>query len=191
MKDSFVFYRSFDDAINGCPIDEQLDIYKAITKYSLDREEPNFTGIKNVVWILIKPQLDANWKRFENGLKGGAPIGSKNNPNGRRGNTQNKPRTNQELTKNKPNVNVNVNDNVNVNTKKIDKESKLSLTDRQKEFKDLLVPFVEQYGKDMIRAFFDYWSEPNKANTKMKCELEKTWSLQGRLRRWERNNNGK
>ncbi|MEG1334750.1 MAG: hypothetical protein RSD11_13960, partial [Bacteroides sp.] len=66
-----------------------------------------------------------------------------------------------------------------------------SLSDRNQKFKDELTSFVEQYGKEMIRAFFDYWSEPNKTNTKMRFELEKTWNLSGRLRTWERRSNEK
>ncbi|WP_444351139.1 hypothetical protein [Phocaeicola plebeius] len=36
----------------------------------------------------------------------------------------------------------------------------------------------------MIRAFFDYWSELNKSETKMRYELEKTWELPRRLATW-------
>ena len=43
----------------------------------------------------------------------------------------------------------------------------------------------------MIRAFFDYWSEPNKAKTKMRYEMQKTWDVSGRLRTWERRLNEK
>jgi len=32
--------------------------------------------------------------------------------------------------------------------------------------------------------FFEYWSEPNKSNTKMRFELEKTWDLNRRIKRW-------
>lgn len=43
----------------------------------------------------------------------------------------------------------------------------------------------------MIRAFFDYWSEPNTSGTKMRYEMQKTWNLAGRLRTWERRSNEK
>ena len=36
----------------------------------------------------------------------------------------------------------------------------------------------------MLRAFFDYWTEPNKSRTKMRFELEKTWELGRRLATW-------
>jgi hypothetical protein len=44
----------------------------------------------------------------------------------------------------------------------------------------------------MIRAFYDYWSEPNVAKTKMQYELKRTWDMAGRLRTWNRReSNGK
>jgi hypothetical protein len=65
-----------------------------------------------------------------------------------------------------------INDNVN-EVKKNSKKEILSFSDRQKSFHDSLIPFTDLYGKDMIRAFYDYWSEPNQAKTKMKYELAK------------------
>ena len=55
---------------------------------------------------------------------------------------------------------------------------------RNKSFYESLVPFVEVYGKELIRAFFDYWTEPNKSKTKMRFELEKTWDVKRRLNTW-------
>ena len=55
---------------------------------------------------------------------------------------------------------------------------------RKESFYQLLVPYVGQYPKEMIRAFFDYWSELNKSETKMRYELEKTWELPRRLATW-------
>ena len=36
----------------------------------------------------------------------------------------------------------------------------------------------------MVRAFFDYWTEPNRSKTKMKFELERTWDVKRRLNTW-------
>ena len=41
------------------------------------------------------------------------------------------------------------------------------LEERKKIFYDSLRPFVGQYPKEMIREFYDYWSEMNKSKTKM------------------------
>lgn len=67
-------------------------------------------------------------------------------------------------------------------------EPKISeLEKKQKLFGKLLVPHLKTYGKNMIREFYDYWSEPNKSGKKMKYELEETWDLKKRLDRWQRN----
>lgn len=58
------------------------------------------------------------------------------------------------------------------------------LNKKKEDFYNSLVPFVTLYGKDMVREFFDYWTEPNKSGTKMRFELEKTWSTNRRLNTW-------
>lgn len=63
------------------------------------------------------------------------------------------------------------------------------LEGRKEDFYNSLIPFVTQYGKDMVRAFFDYWSEPNKSNSKMRYELERTWDLARRLGTWASRDN--
>lgn len=67
MKDSFIFYRSFFEAIDSIP--DNAILYKAIAEYALNRVEIELTGIYKSIFILVKPQLDANWARFENGAK--------------------------------------------------------------------------------------------------------------------------
>ena len=62
--------------------------------------------------------------------------------------------------------------------------AKAATLSRKKSFYQLLVPYVGKYPKEMIRAFFDYWSELNKSGTKMRYELEKTWELPRRLATW-------
>lgn len=102
-RESFVFYRSFRDAFRALDKDVRLRMYEAIIDYGLDLIEPHFEGIEKVLWTLIRPQLEANNKRFENGCKGGAPIGNQN--------ARKQPKNNQK----QPNVNENVNENENVN----------------------------------------------------------------------------
>ena len=67
------------------------------------------------------------------------------------------------------------------------KKSEQILTEREKDFQHTLEPFIKDYTKAMIRKFYDYWSEPTK-NQKMKFELEKTWDVGRRLKRWNNNN---
>ena len=54
------------------------------------------------------------------------------------------------------------------------------------EFYNSLIPYVQEYGKEMVRDFFDYWSEPNKGKTQMRFEMQPTWSLAMRLATWNK-----
>lgn len=62
--------------------------------------------------------------------------------------------------------------------------AKAATLSRKDSFYQSLVPFVGQYPKEMVRAFYDYWSELNKSGTKMRYELERTWELPKRLATW-------
>lgn len=62
--------------------------------------------------------------------------------------------------------------------------AKAATLSRKESFYQSLIPYVGKYKKEMIRAFFDYWSEMNKSETKMRYELEKTWELPKRLATW-------
>ena len=106
MRDSFIFYRSFYEAIKDLPRDIQGEIYTAIMEYSLyGKETDNLKPVARSIFTLIKPQIDVNNKRFDNGCKGGRPLKKE---------TKEKPSNNQKETKEKPNKNYNVNDNNNV-----------------------------------------------------------------------------
>ena len=66
-------------------------------------------------------------------------------------------------------------------------EKQVNMEQRKKDFGLTLQPYVEQYGRQMLNDFFRYWTEPNKSGTKMKFELERTWSIAGRLATWAGN----
>jgi hypothetical protein len=57
------------------------------------------------------------------------------------------------------------------------------------DFWDELVKINEdnKYTVEMIQEFYIYWAEPNDKN-KMRLQLEKTWSTNGRLSKWSKNN---
>ena len=57
---------------------------------------------------------------------------------------------------------------------------------RRANFYNSLIPYVKIYGKEMVRAFYDYWSELNKSGSKMRWEQQQTWELERRLATWER-----
>lgn len=59
---------------------------------------------------------------------------------------------------------------------------------RKHAFGEKLIPYMEQYGKVLIREFFDYWTEHNENGKKMRFEKEKTFEISRRLARWKKNN---
>ena len=59
---------------------------------------------------------------------------------------------------------------------------------RKHAFGEKLIPYMKQYGKALIREFFDYWTEHNENGKKMRFEKEKTFEISLRLARWSKNN---
>jgi hypothetical protein len=102
MREGFVFYRSFYDAI--CELDErtQLILFRAIVDYGLDGVLPDLEGVAKAIFLMAKPQIDANYRRYENGKKGGAPKG---NQNARKNNLETT-KNNLETTKEQPKINL-------------------------------------------------------------------------------------
>lgn len=91
-RDSFVFYRSFYQAVSQLKPKDQTEVILAICAYALDGSERELTGVPSAIFTLIKPNLDANRKKFENGKKGGR---KKTGP-GQTGNqSETKPEANQ------------------------------------------------------------------------------------------------
>jgi hypothetical protein len=66
------------------------------------------------------------------------------------------------------------------------KQSK-SISERSTTFKQH-IDKIQDIDSEDKENFYLYWSEPNKSETKMRWELEKTWNLTLRLKRWARHN---
>lgn len=115
MTDSFVTYRSFHEALKDLPPEQYGKIMYAINEYALNQNEIELSGVEKIVFTLIKPQLDANLKRQENGKYGnlgGRPKKENKNPMG----YETKNPMGFEVSENEnPNVNLNLNANENLN----------------------------------------------------------------------------
>lgn len=172
MRDSSIFYRSFYEAIKSLPESNQLEVYNAIFEYSFNFVEIELTGLSSTIFTLIKPQLEANNKRYENGNK------PKNKQNG----SKTEAKDEQKIGKVEANKNKNVNDNENKNI-----NSNNNINDRVETFKTKVYTYSNIYSVDMLLKFFNYWSELNKSGTKMRFELEKTWEIEKRLITWKNN----
>lgn len=70
---SFIFYRSFYEAITLLEPEERLKAMMAVCEYGLDGTEPALSGGAAAVFAIARANLDANQRRYENGKKGGRP----------------------------------------------------------------------------------------------------------------------
>jgi len=111
----------------------------------------------------------------KNGSKGGRP---------KKGKTEKKPSGFILETQTKANDNPNI---TNIEDSKGNNINTNSIDVRKLKFSQSLIPFIDLYGAEGIREFCDYWTEPNKSNTKFKQETEKTWDTTLRLKRWFKN----
>jgi hypothetical protein len=142
-RDSFIMYRSFIEATNSLQDVDRLQIFDAIFSYALDAKESNLTGISHTVFTLIKPQLDANRKRFQNGSKD---------------KKKSKPEAKTKQKRSKREANKNVNDNVNDNKNK-------------NNFTPPTLQQIQDYCKERNNQidpdkFFDYYSAGNWSDAK-------------------------
>ena len=114
-RDSFVFYKSFEDSISSIPAEFQLRAYKALVLYALSGIEPQESEPWPIraIFAVCKANIDANNKRYVDGHKGGRPK----KPVVSEIKTSGLETENQWFQNEKPNDNdnVNVNDNVNAN----------------------------------------------------------------------------
>lgn len=137
MRDGFIFYGSFWDALSVLPDAQRLEAYDAICRYALTDEVCNLSGITAAVFKLIKPQLDANIRKRENGNKGGRP----------RKVTESKAEENQKETEEKPNRNLDeTNENLEESNSEPKGKYKAKAKGKAKELNTNTAPSRHRYG---------------------------------------------
>lgn len=57
---------------------------------------------------------------------------------------------------------------------------------RKEKFYQSLVPYVAKYGKDVVRAFYDYWTEKTYGGRKMRFEKQQAFEISKRLATWQK-----
>ena len=157
MNESFVFYRSFYKAAKKLDDEQYGKIMRILAEYALNGVEPDedeMDAMALLAFTLMKPQIDANSRRRENGAKGGKPKNTdanrnqtvtENEPNSNLTETETKPNRNQTVTENEPNVNDNDNVNDNENDKEKDNANALS---KKKSAKRFVPPTIDE-----VRAY--------------------------------------
>ena len=182
-KKSFILYIDLINTINQLPDEKAGALFKHILEYVNDNNPITDDLLLNIAFEPIKQQLKRDlihWEsikhsRSESGKKGGRPK------------KQSKAKKPNALFEKQSKANKAVNDNVTVSVNdNVNKEKYISKI--QEKFYQSLILFINDFDKKTIREFYDYWSEPNKSNTKIKYQLERTWDTKRRLQRWTKNN---
>ena len=142
-RDSMIIYRSFFEAIKELPKENQAEVWNAVYELGLNGERVELKGISKTIFTLISPQLDANYKKFLNGIK----------PKQKQVESKTEAKQKQKISKTEANVNVNVNDNDNIDI------LKTSLQDCEKLFiEKTLNNWTEHYAKKEALKFYNFYS---------------------------------
>lgn len=124
-RESFVFYGSFYEALRELNETDRLAVYDAICSLALTGDCGELCGVPKAIIALIRPQIEANNRRYENG-KSRKQTASKNEANdeqdgskpeakGKQTVSKTEAKGKQTRSKAEPNVNVNANVNANAN----------------------------------------------------------------------------
>ena len=81
---------------------------------------------------------------------------------------------------------LNGNASISISNSKSSSKSKSKIDNRIHDFKKSVFNHKD-FSNDDLENFYAYWSELNKSGSKMRWELERTWNLNLRLKRWVNN----
>ena len=148
IRDSFVIFKNWVDAINSLPNKYQLECYKALVEYGMSGKMPDgISPTSRAMLISFSVGMENNVRRYvasvENGKKGGRPKKIKNleKPNKTQENLlePNQAYTNLDEPTHNLYVNDNVNVNVNIKREEIKEERNLSLEKFRKAFPNMKI----------------------------------------------------
>lgn len=180
-KKSFIAYSDWYGMFKQLPDDVAGKLIKHIFSYVNDEDPISDDYIINALFEQIKTTLKRDlekWdaQKLQRSLAGKKSAEVRSTKLNERSTTVNE--TERKSTVNCNMLNVNVNGSILV---------KNNIEDRKLKFAETLKPFLHIYGKDLLNEFYHYWTEPNKSNTKLNFELQKTWSVERRLNTWAKN----
>ena len=99
--------------------------------------------------------------------------------------TANKSETNRKQTDSKSLTKTNNNENTVNNDNNDNNKEVFTLGDAK--FITMVKSFEKDYDKEVLDEFIDYWTEKNMSGTKAKYQMQKTFDISRRLKRWTKN----
>jgi len=173
-KNKIVFYADWKDSFNHLTDEEAGKLIKHFFAYVNDENPKLEDRLLIASWIPIEKTLKRDLKKWEQFV-------NKQSINGKKGGRPKTQKTQAFLEKPKKavndNVNVSVNDNVKVN----------NIEDRKSDFKKSLFPFLEIYDKQLLKEFYEYWTEHGEKDRKFRKEKQKSFNTELRLKTWFKN----
>lgn len=180
MRETCVFYASWFEAIETMPEAAQSEAYRAVLSYALRGVETAKQGaMTKLIMTMVKPVIDTNNKRFENGCKGGE-FGKLGGRPRKIENPKETPKKPQENPKETPKVvcGVSVNDNVNDNV------FSLSFEERERIFEIFYFERNLATAKEECEKFINHyeangWCRGNSDKpVKSKVALARSWKVE-------------
>lgn len=175
MRKSFIFYRTFFNAVQHLPDAERLQILMAIISYALDESEAKLPSHLQALFEVVRGNLDSSKEKYDRGKKGGRPTSGFDNgkPKSIQVSTSenlNAFRLSEEKTNDNDNVNENVNENANayVNHNVNDNAHESCIND---------IAFIELYAvqlkttKDEIIRLIDFFNNHCKLTDKAHANI--------------------
>lgn len=204
-KKSFLVYCDLIHTVRKLSKEDAGELFLHLLEYTNDLNPVTENPIVDIVFEPIKQQLKRDLRSYEE-------TKEERSINGRLGNLKrwnldlfNKVESNELSIDEAENIakhrktsppdsplsltiaNIAVTDTDNVTVTDTVKEIKNNIDERKLKFASTLEVYLSQYGRDLLKDFYLYWTEPNKSNTKFRQELEKTWNLERRLNTWAKN----
>jgi hypothetical protein len=175
MRKAINFFRSYYEIAKELDDKNRLAFYDALLDKQFENKDHELTGMAKFAYLSQKHSIDAQIKGYFdktkeekfNPTKGGSVAPWQG---GTKGGSVAPSVQVQEKVQEKVQVQV-----------------KEDIDSRKLKFAGTLKPFLHIYGKDLLNDFYHYWTEPNKSNTKLNFELQKTWSVERRLNSWSKN----
>lgn len=196
MKKSFLIYDDWGDLVETLPDEDKGRVFSALFRFSATGEVSDLSNpaADMLLKVMVK-QLRDDKEKYDRKCEKNKENSAKRFIDGYRtiSNDNDGYRTmtdkdkDKELDKDKEKDSLKDKEKTNVNVSKKESEkvaAEAATSARKEKFYASLVPFVDKYGKDMIRDFFDYWSEMNRSKSKMRFEQQSTWELALRLKTW-------
>ena len=81
MRDSFVFYKEWRDALAGLPDGVRMEVYDAIIEYGVTGDLPELKPMADIAFRFIKQRMDKDAERYDDVLRKRSEAGKKHRGN--------------------------------------------------------------------------------------------------------------